>query len=124
MLVPGGIFDTQSKDKCMRWGQTHEMETIGQDHTAKYCCVLAMAKDEETWAQELPSLLLVVTQFPAGPLVSGEVDLGQGPWSPTVSQGWTWMMGLYRSDECCSVASYLSVVKNIKGLVRLGMYIF
>lgn len=93
MLVPGGIFDAQSKDKCTRWGQTHEMETVGQDHTDMHWCVLAMAKDEETWAQELSSLLLVVTWLPVGPLVSGEGDLGQGPWSPTVPQGWIWMMG-------------------------------
>lgn len=67
----------------------------------------------------VPLLLLVVTLLLAGSLVSPEGDLGQGPRSPLASQGQTRMMGdgvVYRSDGCYSAASYLSVVKNVKGL--------
>lgn len=96
-----------------------ETERLGQNHTAMHCCVLTTARDQETWAQVLPSLLLVVTLLPAGLLVSPEGDFGQGPRSPMVSQGQTWMMGVggvYRSYRCFSAASYPSVSKNVKGL--------
>ena len=85
--MPGGIFETQIG------GQVCETERLGQDHAAVHCCVLAMAGDEEIWAQKLPSLLLVVTLLLASSSVSPKHDFGQGPRSPVVFQGQTWMNG-------------------------------